>query len=120
MADAQSRQGGCHCGKVRYEVETDLKQVIACNCSICTKHGLLLTFVPEDKFKLISGAGDLKEYLFNKHRIAHQFCTTCGVETFARGQAPGTQQVTYAVNVRGLDDIDIGALTPKPFDGKKL
>ena len=38
-------KGSCHCGKVAYEVETDLEQVIECNCSICRRKGYLLTFV---------------------------------------------------------------------------
>jgi hypothetical protein len=31
-------KGSCHCGKVAYEVETDLEQVIECNCSICRRN----------------------------------------------------------------------------------
>jgi hypothetical protein len=120
MPDLQRHQGGCHCGKVRYEVETDLGKVVTCNCSICTKHGLLLTFVPRERFRLLSGAGDLREYLFNTNRIRHQFCTGCGVEPFAYGTVPGTDQEMVAVNVRCLDDVDPAGLTPTPFDGKRL
>jgi hypothetical protein len=47
--------GGCHCGRVRYEAATDLSQAIACNCSICARHGLWLTFVKPDKFKMVCG-----------------------------------------------------------------
>ncbi len=91
MADVPMREGGCHCGKVRYQVATDLAKLVSCNCSICSKHGLILTFVPEAQFKLLSGAGELQEYLFNKHVIHHQFCRSCGVEPFARGTAPGAK-----------------------------
>ena len=52
---AQQYTGGCHCGQVRYEVTLDLDQVKSCNCSICTKAGTLLSFVPADKFRLDSG-----------------------------------------------------------------
>jgi hypothetical protein len=102
---------------VRFEVETDLAQVVSCNCSICRKHGLLLTFVPAARFKLVSGEADLVAYRFNTMRIAHQFCRGCGVEPFGEGSAPdGTSM--RAVNVRCLDDIDLDALTLTPFDGK--
>jgi hypothetical protein len=48
--------GGCHCGKVRYDVTLDLgKPVIACNCSMCGKKGTLLTFVPASDYKLHKG-----------------------------------------------------------------
>ena len=32
---AQTHTGGCQCGKVRYEVQMDIGEVIACNCSRC-------------------------------------------------------------------------------------
>ncbi|MCK0195459.1 GFA family protein [Ancylobacter sp. 6x-1] len=109
--------GGCHCGAVRFEVETDLGQILACNCSICSKKGLLLTFVPDAAFRLGSGAQALREYRFNKHVIGHMFCSDCGVEPFARGAMPdGTAMV--AVNVRCLDGIDLGTLSPTPYDGR--
>ena len=112
-------QGGCHSGKVRFEAETDLAYVITCNCSICTKHGLLLTFLPATRFKLLAGEEQLQEYLFNKGNIRHTFCRDCGVETFGHGKNPdGVDMV--AVNVRCLDDIDLAALNPVPFDGKSV
>ena len=117
MPEAQKYSGGCHCGQVRYQVETDLGMVISCNCSICSKKGLLLTFAPEGKFSLVSGEGDLVDYQFNKHVIHHFSCARCGVESFARGQMPdGTPMV--AINVRCLDDVEISELKPTPFDGR--
>ena len=119
VPEAKSQSGGCHCGHVRYEVTTDLGKVIDCNCSICEKAGYLLTFVPTSAFKLVSGAEHLKDYQFNKKVIHHVFCDTCGTHSFARGAAPdGTEMI--AINVRCLDNIDLNALTPTPFDGKKL
>jgi hypothetical protein len=119
MADTKLRHGGCHCGKVRYEAETDLAKVMQCNCSICSKKGLLVSFVAPDKFKLVSGDSDLRDYQFNKHVIHHLACDTCGVESFARGTGPGGTEM-IALNVRCLDDIDVAALTTTPFDGRKL
>jgi hypothetical protein len=119
MPATQTHQGGCHCGKVRYTAETDLAQVIECNCSICSKHGLLISFVPADKFTLVSGDADLAEYLFNKHRIHHQHCTSCGVETFAYGTGKDGQRMV-AINVRSLDGVDLVGLKRTPFDGKSM
>src|SRR5262245_58426020 len=119
MADVKAHSGGCHCGKVRYEVKTDFARVIACNCSICAKQGLWLTFVPGTDFKLVSGEGSLKDYQFNTKKIRHLFCDGCGVESFARGKAKDGSEM-IAINVRCLDGIDIATLAPKPFDGKSL
>ena len=108
--------GRCHCGVVRYEVETDLARVIVCNCSHCEKKGLLLNFVDKDKFKLLSGKENLTEYRFNKKTIRHLFCRICGTESFAEG-------VTFpkaAVNVRCLDNVDLSNLTLTPYNGKDI
>lgn len=117
MTEAQTFTGSCHCGKVRYEVTTELTSVISCNCSICSRTGYLLTFVPESQFKLLSGADDLTDYLFNKHQIHHVFCKTCGIHAFARGK-DGKGNAMRAVNIRCLADVDIDAVTVNKVDGK--
>jgi hypothetical protein len=116
-SEVKAHGGGCHCGKVRYEMTSDVTRVISCNCSICTKSGSLLTFIPATEFKLKSGAADLLDYQFNKHAIHHMVCPDCGIKSFARATGPdGTP--TVAVNVRCLDDIDLKALTITEFDGR--
>ncbi|HEX3487552.1 MAG TPA: GFA family protein [Micropepsaceae bacterium] len=119
MADMKTYAGGCHCGHVRFQTQADLGQVMACNCSICTQRGLLLTFVPAAQFTLESGGADLTEYRFNKHVVRHLFCPNCGVEAFARGTGPDGAEMV-ALNVRSLDGIDISTLNPQPFDGRSL
>jgi hypothetical protein len=119
MAEAKTYGGGCHCGKVRYEVTADLSRVISCNCSICSKKGLLLTFVKPDQFTLRSGQDALTDYQFNKKRVHHFFCPACGTQSFATGTAADGQPM-YAINVRCLDGVDVSTLTLTPFDGKSL
>ncbi len=117
MPEAKTYSGGCHCGRVRYEVTTDLQPVIECNCSICSKRGLLLTFVPAHQFKLLSGSELLTDYQFNKKVIHHLFCPTCGIESFATGTGREGQPMV-SINVRCLDGVDLSALERTPFDGK--
>ena len=119
MAEKSVHEGGCHCGAVRFEAATDLGRVIACNCSICSKQGLWLTFVPGVDFKLVAGEDALRDYQFGKKRIHHMVCTTCGVEPFGHSTGKDGGEM-YAVNVRCLDDVDVSTVTPTPFDGKKL
>jgi hypothetical protein len=85
---------------------------------MCGRAGGLLSFVPEDKFKLDQGAENLTDYRFNKHVIHHVFCKTCGIKPFARGAGP--QGPMVAINVRCLDGVDPFALVAKAkqFDGK--
>jgi hypothetical protein len=110
-------QGGCQCGQVRYAVEVELDALITCNCSRCGKLGSVLAFAPATAFELQRGEEALREYRFNTHNIAHLFCQTCGVESFARGVGPGGVEMA-AINVRCLDDVDVFALKAQPFDGK--
>ncbi|MGH6866526.1 MAG: GFA family protein [Methyloceanibacter sp.] len=117
MPDASKYGGGCHCGAVRYEVESDLGMVLSCNCSFCQKRGALWAYVAADDFRLISGEDALTDYQFNRKVIHHLFCRTCGVGSFSKGESedgsPG-----YGINVRCLDGVDVAALTLTPFDGK--
>jgi hypothetical protein len=117
MPEAKTYTGGCHCGKVRYEVTTDLGRVISCNCSICSKKAYLLAFVGADKFKLLSGEGSLTDYQFNTRNIHHLSCATCGIESFSHGTARDGQPM-YSINVRCLDDVDVDTLQVTHFDGK--
>ena len=112
-------QGGCHCGAVRYEVRTDLARVISCNCSICTKRGLLWTFVQPKQFQLLSGQDELADYQFASRRIHHLFCRKCGIESFARGRTQGGSDM-IAVNVRCLEGVEIASLDLTPFNGRDL
>ena len=117
MTEATKHTGGCHCGKVRYEVTTKLDKLMSCNCSICSKKGSLLTFAPADAFTLKSGADDLGDYQFNKHVIHHLFCKTCGIASFARGKGPDGKEMV-AINARCLDDVDLKSIPTTEFDGK--
>lgn len=115
----QHVKGGCQCGAVTFETDVDLDKTITCNCSRCQRLGSVLTFTPSDKFTLTSGAGDLTEFLFNKHVIRHQFCKTCGIEPFAYGAVPDSTPMA-AVNVNCLEGVDPRALKSHHFDGKSM
>ena len=118
MSEPKLHTGGCHCGKVRFEVTLDLSEpAITCNCSMCGRSGTLLAFVPATQFTLLSGEDALTDYQFNRHVIHHLFCGTCGIKSFARGKSPDGSD-TVAINTRCLDEIDIAQLNVKQFDGR--
>jgi hypothetical protein len=119
MANLTKYQGSCHCGKVRFEVQTDLEGVISCNCSICSRAGYLLTFVPAAQFTLHAGKDEQSDYQFNNKHIHHLFCKTCGVRSFGHGKGPDGSEM-YSINVRALDGVDLDNLKVKKFNGKGL
>lgn len=111
--------GSCHCGNITINVEGDITQVVECNCSICSRRGTLLWFVPRDQMKLVSGEDTMGTYTFNAHRIQHHFCPTCGCAPFAEGTDPAGR-ATAAINARCLDGVDLATLQKIPFDGRSL
>ena len=109
--------GGCHCGAVRFEVETELTYLVECNCSICTKKGALHHRVDADRFRLLRGEEALTLYQFGTRTARHYFCRHCGIAPYGH---PRLDPDKISVNVRCLDDIDVAALEIDriPFDGK--
>ena len=112
-------QGSCHCGKVAYEVEGELKDAMACNCSLCQRKGSLLWFVPRSQFRLLTPESAAATYTFNKHVIQHRFCPACGIHPFAYG-VDRAGNAMAAINVRCLEGVDLDALSVKNFDGRAL
>ncbi|MET0366368.1 MAG: GFA family protein [Sphingobium sp.] len=110
-------EGSCHCGAVAFTVDADMPtEAISCNCSHCRRKGFLLAFVPASQFTLTAGEGAYTTYRFNTHKLAHNFCATCGVQPFGEGAGPdGTEM--RAVNLRAVPDCDLDILTVKTVDG---
>jgi hypothetical protein len=107
--------GGCHCGRVRFRVAGELRGVTACNCSICSKKGILHWIVPREAFELLSGNDDLADYRFNTGVAQHRFCRVCGIHAF---YVPRSDPDKIDVNVRCLDGVDPTRLSISPFDGQ--
>ena len=112
-------KGSCHCGKIGFEVEGDLKSVMACNCSMCARKGSLLFFVPRDQLRLLTSEADIGTYTFNKHVIKHRFCRNCGIHPYGEGVDPKGNQIA-AINIRCLEGIDLESVPVQHFDGKSL
>ena len=107
--------GGCHCGRVRFRVQGDLADVTDCNCSMCTKKGILHLIVPQSQFELVSGRDDLTTYTFNTGVAQHHFCRHCGIHSF---YVPRSDPDKIDVNIRCLDDVDFATLRIRKFDGR--
>lgn len=110
-------KGSCHCGKTTFDVDGEIDQVIECNCSICSKKGYLLWFVPQASLHMHSPVADLATYTFNKHHIQHHFCPTCGTAPFGMGTDRQGNPMA-AMNVRCLEGVDPATLKKVPYDGR--
>ena len=109
-------RGGCHCGRVAFEVEAPaVLEVSACNCSICRLTAFLHLIVPRERFRLLQGEEALTTYTWNTRTARHLFCRYCGIESF---YVPRSHPDGYSVNARCLDPASIEAVHETPFDGQ--
>jgi len=112
-----THSGGCHCGRVRFEVIAPKRlSVSECNCSICGKAGYLHLVVPADRFKLLSGSDTLKTYSFNTHTAKHLFCSVCGIKSF---YVPRSHPDGISVNARCIDSQTIEELKVTSLNGRE-
>jgi hypothetical protein len=108
--------GGCHCGRIRFEVEAppDLS-LDECNCSICNMVGYQHLIVPRSAFRILQGEDDLSTYEFNTGVAKHYFCSHCGVKSF---YVPRSHPDGISVNGRCLDRGTVRSVTMTSFDGQ--
>lgn len=108
--------GGCHCGRVRFQIEAPAHlQVDECNCSICSKSGYLHLILPQAQFTLLQGRESLTTYTFNTATAKHLFCSVCGVKSF---YIPRSHPDGVSVNARCLDTDTIEGMSITPIDGR--
>ena len=109
-------KGGCHCGRVRFEVVAPAElELHNCNCSICSMTGYQHLIVKKSAFTLTAGEDQLKSYTFNTGVARHYFCEHCGIKSF---YVPRSNPDGYSVNARCLDPATIRSTTLINFDGQ--
>lgn len=102
-----TKDGGCHCGAVRYRVTfTDWPAGGSrCNCTICAMKGAVMLYVPLAALEVTSGEDDaLACYRFNTMVAAHHFCKQCGIHCFHQARSDPDK---YAINAATLDGVRV-------------
>jgi hypothetical protein len=108
--------GGCHCGRVRFEVEAPAElEVQLCNCSICSMTAYLHLIVPRSRFRLLQGEESITTYTFNTGVAQHSFCKVCGIKSF---YVPRSNPDGISVNARCLEPGTITGIEITNFDGR--
>jgi hypothetical protein len=107
--------GGCHCGRIRFEVDAPLERVTLCNCSICAKTAYLHWPVEPERVCLLTRDGDWLRYRFGTGVAEHRFCATCGISPFRIARSHPDQ---ITINARCLDGVEAGAYEIEHFDGR--
>ena len=109
-------QGGCHCGRVRFEIDVEIGTIIDCNCSICAKKGFLHLIVDPQQVRMLSPADAVSLYQFNTKTAKHYFCPVCGISAY---YIPRSHPDKIDVNVRCLEGVALESLTIVPFNGRE-
>ena len=115
MNPNETLHGGCHCGAIRFEVDYRGEAIYDCNCSMCTKKGILHLIVEASQFRLIRGEFSIREYRFGTKTAVHKFCETCGIHPF---YTPRSHPDGIDVNLRCVDGFDAHDWEITPFDGQ--
>ena len=122
MANTDTRPakhtGGCHCGDVRYEVMVDAGTASGCNCSVCTKLGVLGAVVKPEAFKLLSEDSKLASYSRAPEIANRFFCAKCHVHCFGKGHLDVLGGDFVSVNLNTLDDFDPSQARMIYWDGR--
>jgi hypothetical protein len=73
--------GSCLCGKIKFEIDRKIQDIIHCHCSQCRKaQGTAFATngnVDKNNFTLLSGENNLTGYE-STHGQTKYFCKTCG------------------------------------------
>ena len=113
---AGPREGGCHCGAVRYRAEIPAGAVTRrCNCSICSMKGVLMIDVPLENLEVTSGQDVLALYTFGTHEAKHRFCSRCGIHVFHRTRSDPDKFGLNAATLDGVSPYDFVEVAV--FDG---
>ena len=82
--------GGCLCGKVRFEITSEIQNIIYCHCSQCRKaQGSAFATngnVDTDGFKIISGENELTGYE-SSPGLTKYFCKHCGSPIISKNES---------------------------------
>jgi hypothetical protein len=104
---AQTHEGGCLCGAVRYRVAGDPRLAGVCHCTFC-KRGTgsafrVAAYFTEAAVEFISGARKTYEYRSDESKrwAKLEFCPTCGTTVTGTAEwVPGMRMITVGT----LDD----------------
>lgn len=108
MSALETREGGRHCGAVRFRVALSdgLSTARRCTCSYCRMRGAVAVSSALDGLEITQGEDALSLYRFNTGTASHWFCRHCGIHTHHQRRSNPQQ---LGINVACLDDVS-------PFD----
>lgn len=111
-------KGKCHCGKVKFEVNTIIKDLRRCNCSICSRKGFVMGTAYTNELTVTSGKQYLSTYKWNTKIAEHYFCNICGINTHHKRRSDPNQ---YGYNIACIEGFEMSWIKDAPYiDNTKM
>lgn len=115
--------GGCFCGKITYEAEIILDNVVICHCTDCQSLSgsafRTVAFTKEDAFTLLTGEPRIyvKTGDSGNKRI-QSFCSDCGSPLYSTSVDDGPKQ--YGIRLGTVHQRNLIAPTKQKWHGSSL
>jgi len=106
----------CHCGAVKVTVPRKPRTITDCNCTICTKYGVLWAYYKESMVQFEASAATTDEYSWGRKAQRFVRCANCGCIMYWRRLAPHPQN-NMGVNARTFDPEVLRKLRIVQLDG---
>ena len=97
-APVRTSTGSCHCGAVRFAIDTDFPELTRSR-----RPSALMVKLHESRLRLPAGTELEAEYRFRTRTATHHFCRVCGIYPFHRKRVTPDY---YGVNVHCLHHVD--------------
>ena len=116
-------EGGCHCGNLRYALETQLAlaelPLRACQCSFCRHHGARSTSDPAGRIRFTArDAAQVTRYRFGLRTADFLICAKCGIYVGATMRDAGAQYAIINANTLDAAAQLTQDATPMDYDGE--
>jgi hypothetical protein len=105
----------CHCGAVRFAVETAPPDVTDCNCSICRRYGTLWAYYQRPDVRFEADNGPTDTYVWRYRMLEFHRCHACGCVTHWAAVDPAFERM--GLNARLMSPEVLAQIPVRHFDG---
>jgi len=111
-------KGKCHCGSIKFSINTKIRDLRRCNCSMCSRKGFVMGTALIDELTITSGEKNLTSYKWNTKIAEHFFCKICGINTHHKRRSDPNQ---YGYNIGCIEGFEMSWIEDTPFvDNTKM
>ena len=105
----------CHCGAVKFAVETAPADVTDCNCPICRRLGALWAYYQRPQIRFEADNGPTDAYAWGRRSLEFHRCRSCGCVT--HWSAVDRSYERMGVNARLMSPEVLAKIPVSHFDG---